>query len=43
MEERGENGRKHVVKEWIKHTGNRGRGCIGKYNETVGQHDRSEC
>ena len=40
MEERGENGRKHLVtKCWTKHIENRRRGCIGKYNETVGKHD----
>ena len=38
MEERGENGRKHVIKKrWTKHTENPRRGCIGKYNETVGK------
>ena len=43
MEERGENGRKHVIrKRWTKHTENRRRGCIRKYNETAGRHDTDQ-
>ena len=43
MEERGENGRKHVIKKrWTKHTENPRRGCIGKYNEIGGRHDNDQ-
>ena len=43
MEERGENGRKHVTKKrWTKHIENPRRGCIGKYNEIAGRHDNDQ-
>ena len=43
MEERGEHDRKHVVKKYqTKDTENRRRGCIGKYNETLGKHDNDQ-
>ena len=36
LEERGDNGRKHVIiKRWTKHTENPRRGRVGKYNETA--------
>ena len=43
MEERGENGRTHVIKKrWTKHPENPRRGCIEKYNETAGRHDNDQ-
>ena len=43
MEQRGENGRKHVIKKcWTKHIENRRRGCIGKYTEAAGRHDNDQ-
>ena len=43
MEERSENGRKHVIKKrWTEHIENTGRGCIGKFNETAGRHDNDQ-